>query len=155
MFIPSVSIQLTRLNADEEDASKEIGGSKKALGQKKYAGQFIQALSVKNRFCKRDIISNMYLDPNTGLHRLAGIAELAVTLEVVVPENDKSTKYIIKKTGEEIGTVSKWCKNEVILEKILPYMNEVIKREWSFGSEGEDGIVLDGSDLDDEDGAEE
>lgn len=154
MFIPSVSVQLTKVHADSEASEKELGGKGKALGQKKYAGQYIRALTVKNRFARPDIECMMYLSQNNGLLPLAGIAELAITLGAIVPEKDGSSVYIIKETGEKIGTIGKWCKNIDILNKLLEPMNKIIKSEWTYGKD-DDGILLDGEDLSDEDGSTE
>lgn len=145
MYIPSTSIQLTKSGADEDDSKNEVGGSGAELtpGQKKYKGQYITALTIKNRFVKPFMTASMYLDFEKGLHRYSGLAELAKTMGAVQTITPTSTVYEITSTKERIGISSAWSSDEEILEKLIEPLNEIIREKWAYKKEEEETMSED------------
>lgn len=157
MYIPSSSIQLTKTNADEDDAKNELGGDKLVAGQNKFLGQYITALVIKNRFVKPNLKVKMYLSHDSGLHKYAGLIELAMEMDIIQKVEGRNV-YHIPAIGKEIGMRSKFVKNPDVYKSIIPLIEEKIKVLWAYSPEADDDMSLDtavGDDTEESEGEDE
>lgn len=157
MYIPSSSIQLTKTNADEDDAKNELGGGKLVAGQNKFLGQYITALVIKNRFVKPNLKVKMYLSHDSGLHKYAGLIELAMEMDIIQKVEGRNV-YHIPAIGKEIGMRSKFVKNPDVYKSIIPLIEEKIKVLWAYSPEADDDMSLDtavGDDTEESEGEDE
>ena len=129
VYLPSVTVQLARKPMKSDDGKTTDG--KLAVGQKSYAGIVIRALTRKNRFIKQYLEGEMYLSFASGLDRYYGLLDLAVGLGVVI---QNGSTYALE-DGTKLGYYKVWRKDSNLWEnKILPKIEERIKKEWSYGN---------------------
>jgi len=137
VYLPSVTVQLAR-KPMKEDGGKTTDG-KLATGQKSYAGIVIRALTRKNRFIKQYLEGEMYLSFASGLDRYYGLLALAQGTGVVV---QGGATYTLE-DGTKIGYYKNFRKDKDLWEnKIIPIVEERIKKEWSYSNEEVDDIDL-------------
>jgi RecA/RadA recombinase len=129
IYLPSVTVQLARkLVADDDGKTLD---SKLAVAQKKYSGIVVRALTTKNRFMKQYLECEMYLSFSTGLNRYYGLLEIMKGMGVV--ENKGSIYY--DWNGEKMGFAKSWRNDKDLWEnKLLPELENRIKKEWSYGN---------------------
>ena len=128
IFMPSVSVQISRKPIKEDEIKSEKGTT--AALQKNYVGILLRALTVKNRFIKQYLQGEVYLSFNTGVDKYHGLLELAVGLGVL--EQTGST-YVFN--GEKIGYAKTFINDSVFWEeKIIPLLDSRIKSEWAYSA---------------------
>jgi RecA/RadA recombinase len=133
VYLPSVTVQLAR-KPMKSDGGKTVDGEL-AVGQKKYAGIIIRALTRKNRFIKQYLEGEMYLSFASGLDRYYGLVDLAVGVGAVI---QTGATYQLE-DGTKLGYYKNWRKDTKLWEEtILPKVEERIGKEWSYGNEEED-----------------
>ena len=120
----------------KSDGGKTVDGEL-AVGQKKYAGIIIRALTRKNRFIKQYLEGEMYLSFASGLDRYYGLVDLAVGVGAVI---QTGATYQLE-DGTKLGYYKKWRKDEKLWEEtILPKLEARIKSEWSYSNEEPDEV---------------
>ena len=133
IYLPSVTVQLAR-KPMKSDGGKTVDGEL-AVGQKKYAGIIIRALTRKNRFIKQYLEGEMYLSFASGLDRYYGLVDLAVGVGAVI---QTGATYQLE-DGKKLGYYKNWRKDVKLWEEtILPKLEERIKDEWSYSNKEED-----------------
>jgi RecA/RadA recombinase len=133
VYLPSVTVQLAR-KPMKSDGGKTVDGEL-AVGQKKYAGIIIRALTRKNRFIKQYLEGEMYLSFSSGLDRYYGLVDLAVGVGAVI---QTGATYQLE-DGTKLGYYKNWRKDTKLWEEtILPKVEERIKDEWSYSNKEED-----------------
>jgi len=133
IYLPSVTVQLAR-KPMKSDGGKTVDGEL-AVGQKKYAGIIIRALTRKNRFIKQYLEGEMYLSFASGLDRYYGLVDLAVGVGAVI---QTGATYQLE-DGKKLGYYKNWRKDEKLWEEtILPKLEERIKDEWSYSNKEEE-----------------
>tara|TARA_R110000744_G_scaffold10369_4_gene32330 strand:+ start:36400 stop:37566 length:1167 start_codon:yes stop_codon:yes gene_type:complete len=134
VFLPSVSVQLARKPVKED----KTDGDKLAAGQRAYPGVILRALTIKNRFVKQFLQTEMYLSFSKGLSPYFGLLKLAVELECI--EQTGST-FVYK--GKKMGYASKFATDKDFWENTLvPDMQAAVDKVWQYGS-GEEDLELD------------
>ena len=129
IFLPSVTVQLARKPIKSKDAEKMLVDSTLSGGQRN-SGVILRALTVKNRFVKQYLETEMYLSFAKGLDRYYGLRDLATSLNVITP-----TGATYEMGGEKIGFYKNFSKDIDLWENsIIPAINEKIKVEWTYGS---------------------
>jgi hypothetical protein len=133
VYLPSVTVQLARKPV-KDDGGKTVDGEL-AVGQKKYSGIIIRALTRKNRFIKQYLEGEIYLSFSSGLDRYYGLVDLAVGVGAVV---QTGATYQLE-DGTKLGYYKNWRKDEKLWEEtILPKVEERIKNEWSYSNKVEE-----------------
>jgi|TARA_R100001163_G_scaffold64760_1_gene59794 RecA/RadA recombinase len=133
IYLPSVTVQLAR-KPIKDDGGKTVDGEL-AVGQKKYSGIVIRALTRKNRFIKQYLEGQMYLSFSSGLDRYYGLVDLAVGVGAVV---QTGATYQLE-DGTKLGYYKNWRKDTKLWEEtILPKVEERIKTEWSYSNNEEE-----------------
>ena len=133
VYLPSVTVQLAR-KPMKSDGGKTVDGEL-AVGQKKYSGIIIRALTRKNRFIKQYLEGEIYLSFSTGLDRYYGLVDLAVGVGAVI---QTGATYQLE-DGKKLGYYKNWRKDvELWEETILPKLEERIKDEWSYSNKEEE-----------------
>ena len=133
VYLPSVTVQLARKPV-KDDGGKTVDGEL-AVGQKKYSGIIIRALTRKNRFIKQYLEGEIYLSFSSGLDRYYGLVDLAVGVGAVV---QTGATYQLE-DGTKLGYYKNWRKDKKLWEEtILPKVEERIKNEWSYSNKVEE-----------------
>ena len=133
IYLPSVTVQLAR-KPMKSDGGKTVDGEL-AVGQKKYAGIIIRALTRKNRFIKQYLEGEIYLSFASGLDRYYGLVDLAVGVGAVI---QTGATYQLE-DGKKLGYYKNWRKDvELWEETILPKLEERIRDEWSYSNKEEE-----------------
>jgi RecA/RadA recombinase len=128
IFIPSVSVQLSRKPIKEDELKTE--GGKTAALQKNYVGILLRALMAKNRFIKQYLQGEIYLSFETGVNKYYGLLDLAVGLGVI-EQNGPTYSFL----GEKIGYAKNFSNNKEFWEtKVIPILQERIDEEWKYSS---------------------
>ena len=136
VYLPSVTVQLARKPVKEDNNTD----GKLAVGQKKYSGVILRALTVKNRFVKQYLEGEMYLSFDKGLNKIYGLLDLAVGLGAV---NQTGATYQLP-DGTKLGYYSKWKDNNELWDNtIIPVIEEKIKSEWKYGNSSKDEDIPD------------
>ena len=131
VYLPSVTVQLARKPVKVD---KNID-SELAVGQKKYSGIIIRALTRKNRFIKQYLEGEMYLSFERGLDAYFGLLDLAVGLGVIV---QTGATYQLP-DGTKLGYYSKWKNDQDLWDNtIVPGIEEKIGLEWKYGNKNND-----------------
>ena len=136
VYLPSITVQLARKPV-KSDGGKTMDGEA-AVGQKKYAGIIIRALTRKNRFVKQYLEGEMYLSFSSGLDRYYGMLDLAVGVGAVI---QGGATYSLE-DGTKLGYYKNWRKDKDLWENtILPKVEERIGKEWSYSNnDGEEDV---------------
>ena len=133
VYLPSVTVQLAR-KPMKSDGGKTVDGEL-AVGQKKYSGIIIRALTRKNRFIKQYLEGEMYLSFSSGLDRYYGLVDLAVGVGAVI---QTGATYQLE-DDTKLGYYKNWRKDTKLWEEtILPKVEKRIKDEWSYSNKEED-----------------
>lgn len=128
IFMPSVSVQLSRKPIKEDELKTE--GGKTAALQKNYVGILLRALMAKNRFIKQYLQGEIYLSFDTGVNKYYGLLDLALGLGVI-EQNGPTYSFM----GEKIGYAKNFSNNKQFWEeKIIPILQERINKEWKYSS---------------------
>jgi recombination protein RecA len=134
VYLPSVSVQITRKPVREDDVKSESGGL--AVNQRNYVGIVLRALTAKNRFIRQYLEGELFISFATGADKYHGLLGLAVGLGII--EQTGST-YVFK--GEKLGYAKSFAANSEFWEKlIIPLIDAAIKKEWAYSSE-QDKII--------------
>jgi recombination protein RecA len=131
IFMPSVSVQLSRKPIKEDEIKTE--SSKVAALQKNYVGVLLRALTAKNRFIKQYLQGEVYLSFNTGVDKYHGLLDLAVGLGIL-DQSGPTFSF----NGEKLGYAKSFVNDSDFWEnKIIPLIDEKIKVEWAYSTEQE------------------
>lgn len=131
VYQPSVSVQLMRKPVKEDAVKSETSGL--AVGQRNYVGIIVRALTAKNRFIKQYLEGELYISFANGADKYHGLLDLAVGLGVI--EQTGST-YLFN--GEKLGYAKSFANDANFWEnKVIPLLEEKIKKEWAYSSEQE------------------
>lgn len=130
VYLPSVTVQLSRKPLRDEEAKKE--GENLAPGQKKFSGIVLKALTVKNRFVKQYLEGEMFLSFSKGLHKYFGLLEIMKGMGVVENSGPTYTDW----EGNKLGYYGNWKKDTDLWEnRLLPELESRIKSYWAYGNE--------------------
>lgn len=129
-YLPTVTVQLARkLVADDDGKTLD---SKLAVGQKKYSGVVIRALTTKNRIIQQYLEGEMYLSFSKGLHKYYGLLEIMRGMGVITNKGSIYYDWNDNKLGFQ-----KAFRNDTDLweNTLIPELEKRIKREWSYGND--------------------
>ena len=131
VYLPSVSVQLSRKPIKEGDNSIKSNDGEAATFQRGYTGVLIRALTVKNRFVKQYLEGEIFISFDKGVDKYHGMLDLAVGLGVI---EQSGATYSFQ--GKKLG-YAKSFQNDVDFweNDIIPLVEEKIKVEWAYSSE--------------------
>lgn len=135
-YLSSLTIQLSQKPAKIADNEEK---EKVAIAHK-ISGIILGAITVKNRFIPPFLKTELYLNFKTGLDRFIGLTDMVEAYGVL--QKDKNTFYL--SDGTKLGTLKSWKDDVNIWEnEILPKLDEVLQKEFSYSSEKYDEIKND------------
>lgn len=151
VYLASILVQLsmtTEKSADDEGGDDEEGSPMIAIANR-VNGVKLRALTTKNRFVPPYLETRIYLNFRTGLSKYAGLFEMGTAFNVIqkagkrwVLIKDQTFKAgekvdwdEVAKSGkaEMLGFKKEWISDPKVWERILPVLNEVVKKEVRFG----------------------
>lgn len=130
LYMSSVIVQLATKQekvgkSDNKNADEDVTAISKSIN-----GLTIRAFCVKNRFSIPFLETEMYLNFKTGLSKYSGLLEMAEGYGVVVKQGHR---YAL---GEDIlGFYKDWRNDDNVWSKILPNLDETLKKELKFKKE--------------------
>lgn len=128
-YLPTVTVQLARkLVADDDGKTVD---SKLTVGQKKYSGVVIRALTTKNRIIQQYLEGEMYLSFSKGLNKYYGLAEIMRGMGVI----ELNGKIYSDWEGKKLGFLKAWRSDKDLWDKrLIPELEKRIKKHWSYGN---------------------
>jgi RecA/RadA recombinase len=135
-YLPTVTVQLARkLVAD--DGGKLVD-SKLSVGQKKYSGVVIRALTTKNRIIQQYLEGEMYLSFSKGLNKYYGLLEIMKGMGVI--DNKGSIYYDWE--DNKLGFQKAFRNDSDLWEnRLIPELEKRIKKHWSYGNLKDDDDI--------------
>lgn len=128
LYLASLLVQLA-VNQEKMD----ITGEKESFipMANRVKGVNLRALTVKNRFIPPFLETNMYLNFKTGLYKYSGLLEMAEAYDIV---NRQGNTYMTA-DGEKLGFKKSFKDDDEKWNKILPLLDEALKKDLVFSSE--------------------
>lgn len=180
VYLASILVQLSmtaeRGNDDDGDSSEEDDNAPMIAIANNRNGVNLTALTIKNRFAPPYLKTKLYLNFKTGLSKYAGLFDIGQAFNVIVRSgkrwvlvkdrtgiNFNDTKidwdpYILAGKAEMLGFKKEWITDIKVWEKIIGPLNEVVKKELTYGNGGliaskeaaEAAAIIGTDDIDDE-----
>ena len=180
VYLASILVQLSmtaeRGNDDDDDSSEEDDNAPMIAIANNRNGVNLTALTIKNRFAPPYLKTKLYLNFKTGLSKYAGLFDIGQAFNVIVRSgkrwvlvkdrtgiNFNDTKidwdpYILAGKAEMLGFKKEWITDIKVWEKIIGPLNEVVKKELTYGNGGliaskeaaEAAAIIGTDDIDDE-----
>ena len=141
LYMSSVIIQLAKKTEKPGESDNKDAGSEVSLFSKNINGLTLRALITKNRFICPFLETEMYLNFKTGLNRYSGLLEMGTELGII---EKVGHQYAFQ--GETLGYFKNWKDDEKIWDKILPILDEKLKKELAFKNESVSEEYLDEED---------
>lgn len=133
VYLPSVSVQLSRKPIKEDDKSIKSNDSVAATFQRNYVGILIRALTAKNRFIKQYLEGELFVSFSKGVDKYHGLLDLAVGLGII---EQSGATYAFQ--GRKLGYAKSFQNDATFWEtEIIPLIEDKIRVEWAYSSEGE------------------
>lgn len=139
-----VSTVMAHISAKKEkqDKSNELD-VQTIMTKKDYTGQNIRIFTQKNRCAIPHKNTEIYLNFATGIDPYSGLEGLLEYLDSLYLKDSKGEigkgrTYYLKDGEEEIklGSLNDWKHNKEVWDKILPMLNNVVKKELSYRDNG-------------------
>ena len=130
LYMSSIIVQLAKKNEKPEESDNKDANSEVTLFSKNINGLTLRALITKNRFICPFLETSMYLNFKTGLNRYSGLLEMGTELGIITKIGHQ---YAFN--GETLGFFKNWKDDEKVWAKILPVLDEKLKKELAFKNE--------------------
>jgi recombination protein RecA len=130
LYMSSVIVQLAKKTEKPGESDNKDAGSEVSLFSKNINGLTLRALITKNRFICPFLETEMYLNFKTGLNRYSGLLEMGTELGIITKVGHQ---YAFN--GETLGFFKNWKDDEKVWAKILPVLDEKLKKELAFKNE--------------------
>ena len=154
IYLASILVQLSMTaekGADDEDGGEEDDAAPMIAIANNRNGVNLTALTIKNRFVPPYLRTKLYLNFKTGLSKYAGLFDIGQAFNVIVKTGkrwvlvkDSSIKLddpkldwdVQIKAGkaEMLGFKKEWIGDLKVWERIVVPLNEVLKRELTYGN---------------------
>lgn len=158
VYLASVLVQLSMTaekgSDDDGENSEEDDNAPMIAIANNRNGVNLTALTIKNRFAPPYLKTKLYLNFKTGLSKYAGLFDIGQAFNVIVKTgkrwvlvkdrsgitfNDSKIDwdpYILSGKAEMLGFKKEWIGNTSVWEKIVGPLNEVLKKELTYGNCG-------------------
>jgi RecA/RadA recombinase len=138
-FVSSIMANVSA-KKEKQDKSNELDvETMMTKGKVGYTGQNLRIFTQKNRCAIPHKQAEVYLNFATGIDKYSGLEPLLESLDSLYLKDaqgniGKGRTWYLKDGDEEIklGGMKDWKNNEEVWEKILPKLNEVVKRELAY-----------------------
>ena len=140
----SVIVQLAKKTEKPGESDNKDAGSEVSLFSKNINGLTLRALITKNRFICPFLETEMYLNFKTGLNRYSGLLEMGTELGIITKVGHQ---YAFN--GETLGFFKNWKDDATVWEKIIPVLDEKLKKELAFKNESVSPEYIDDEEPDD------
>jgi len=128
LYLASLLIQL----AVKQDKKKDAKDTENVIPMaNRVKGVIMKALTVKNRFIPPFLQTELFLNFKTGLYEYTGLLEMAVAYGVVI---QSGSTYSLA-DGTKLGYEKNWRDSKEVWDKILPPLDEIIKKEFAFSND--------------------
>jgi len=127
VYLASVLVQLARRDEKQDKANDDDEMIPEA---NRFSGATLRALTVKNRFIPPFLEGEMYLNYTKGLDKYSGLLSMAVNHGVIV---QTGATYQLP-DGTKLGYAKQWTKKTEIWDKLLPQLEEKLKKAYSYNS---------------------
>lgn len=132
VYLPSVSVQLTKRPIKEDAVKTDIGAP--TVGQRNYSGMIVRALTAKNRFVKQYLEQELLVSFEKGADKYHGLLDLAVGFDII---NASGPTYSFN--GEKLGFAKSFINDHKFWdEQIIPLLQKKIDVHWAYSSEQEE-----------------
>lgn len=128
LYLASILIQLSASQTKEEEG--KIGNEIIPFANK-VSGVTLNAMTVKNRFIPPFLKTSLELNFKTGLYRYSGLLEMAIGYGILIK---KDRTYELP-DGTKLGYEKNFKDDIEIWEKIIPILDEKLKKELKFSTE--------------------
>jgi RecA/RadA recombinase len=153
VYLASILVQLSMTaekGSDDDSGGEEDDNAPMIAIANNRNGVNLTALTTKNRFVPPYLKTRLYLNFKTGLSKYAGLFEIGQAFNVIV--RDGKRWVLVKEQGlvpddklgydnhikagkaEMLGFKKDWISNLSVWEKIVGPLNEVIKKELTYGN---------------------
>jgi len=152
LYLSSVVVQLAKKTEKSTESKNKDSDTSVTPLSKAINGLTLRALTTKNRFTIPFLETEMYLNFKTGLAKYSGLLEMAESYDVIQKQGHR---YVFQ--GEMLGFFKDWKNDPSIWDKILPSLDEILKKELCFRNEANPETLVDEPDEDiyDIDGVED
>jgi len=155
VYLASILVQLSMTaekGTDDGDNSEEDDNAPMIAIANNRNGVNLTALTIKNRFAPPYLKTKLYLNFKTGLSKYAGLFDIGQAFNVIV-KTGKRWVLVKDRTGinfndtkidwdplissgkaEMLGFKKEWITNVNVWEKIIGPLNEVVKKELTYGN---------------------
>jgi len=156
VYLASILVQLSMTaekgTDDDGDNSEEDDNAPMIAIANNRNGVNLTALTIKNRFAPPYLKTKLYLNFKTGLSKYAGLFDIGRAFNVIV-KTGKRWVLVKDRTGinfndtkidwdplissgkaEMLGFKKEWITNVNVWEKIIGPLNEVVKKELTYGN---------------------
>ena len=144
LYMSSVIVQLAKKTEKPGESDNKDAGSEVSLFSKNINGLTLRALITKNRFICPFLETEMYLNFKTGLNRYSGLLEMGTELGIITKVGHQ---YAFN--GETLGFFKNWKDDATVWEKIIPVLDEKLKKELAFKNESVSPEYIDDEEPDD------
>ena len=146
LYLASIIVQFAKKTEriDGEGEKNKDANDQVTLFSKSINGLTIRALTTKNRFVCPFLETEMYLNFKNGLNKYSGLLEMGTELGVIGKDGHRYTF-----NGEMLGFFKNWKDDATVWEKIIPVLDEKLKKELAFKNESVSPEYVDDEEPDD------
>jgi recombination protein RecA len=130
LYMASVIIQMAKKTEKAGDNKNKDSNDTVTPLSKDINGLTLRAFTTKNRFIPPFLETEMYLNFRTGLNKYSGLLEMAEGYNII---EKNGHRYVFN--GETLGFYKDWKDDETAWAKILPVLEDKLKRELTFKNE--------------------
>ena len=131
LYMASVIIQMAKKAERSSDSKNKDSNDTVTPLSKDINGLTLRAFTTKNRFVPPFLETEMYLNFRTGLNKYSGLLEMCEGYGILEKQGHRHAF-----NGEVLGFFKDWKSDDSVWEKILPSLEDKLKKELTFKNEG-------------------
>lgn len=138
-FVSSIMVNVSAKKEKHDASNEKDVETMMTKGQVGYTGQNLRIFTQKNRCAIPHKQVEVYLNFATGIDKYSGLEPLLEGLDSLYLKDaqgniGKGRNWYLKDGDEEIklGSMKDWKNNEEVWQKILPQLNEIVKKELAY-----------------------
>jgi RecA/RadA recombinase len=140
-FVSSIMANISAKKEKQDKTNEKDVETMMTKGKVGYTGQNLRIFTQKNRCAIPHKQAEVYLNFATGIDKYSGLDTLLENLDSLYLKDaqgniGKGRTWYLKDGDEEVklGSMKEWKNNEEVWQKILPQLNEIVKRELAYRS---------------------
>ena len=138
-FVSSIIANVSSKKEKHDASNEKDVETMMTKGKVGYTGQHLRIFTHKNRCAIPHKQAEVYLNFATGIDKYSGLESLLDGLDSLYLKDTqgnigKGRTWYLKDGDEEIklGSMKEWKNNEEVWQKILPQLNEIVKKELAY-----------------------